>query len=115
MDRRVRTAWRCAPAVATVALLLAACGALGDAGSAAPAAAECPPADPVDATAISDARAALLVGMSEADAERCAAELGWGWRVGERDGEAFALTADYSPSRVTATVDAGAVTAVVVG
>lgn len=64
---------------------------------------------------ISDERAALLVGLSEAQAERCAAELGWGWRVGERDGEVFAVTADWSPTRVTVTVVDGAVTAVAVG
>jgi len=101
--------------VAISAALLAACGTSDDADPAAPAGAECPAADPADATAISDERAALLVGLPEADAERCATDLGWAWRVGERDGEAFALTADWSPSRVTVTVIDGAVTAIVVG
>lgn len=108
--------FRCGPvaAVAT-ALILAACGAADAAEPSDTAVAECPAADPADATAISDERAAVLVGLSEADAEHCATELGWGWRVGERDGEAFALTADYSPSRVTVTVVDGTVTAIVVG
>lgn len=97
------------------ALLLTACGASGDADSVPPADAECPAADPADATTITDERAALLVGLSEADAERCAADLGWGWRVGERDGEAFAVTADWSPTRVTVSVVDGTVTAIVVG
>jgi len=101
--------------IAVSVALLAACGARGDAGSEAPAGAACPATDPADASAITDDRAALLVGLPEADAERCAADLGWGWRVGERDGEAFALTADYSPSRVTVTVVDGTVTAIVVG
>jgi hypothetical protein len=97
------------------ALLLTACGrANGTAPASVPRAA-CPDADPADATAITEVRAALLVGLSEGDAQHCATELGWGWRVGERDGEGFALTEDYSLSRVTATVVDGAVTSIVVG
>lgn len=106
---------RCGLTLIAAALLLTACG---EADSTAPASiprAACPTADPADATAITEVRAALLVGLSEVDAERCAMELGWGWRVGQRDGEAFALTEDYSLSRVTATVVDGAVTAIVVG
>ena len=101
--------------IAVAAALLAACGGGSEAQPSDTAVAGCPANDPADATSITDARAALLIGLSEADSERCATELGWGWRVGERDGEAFALTADYSPSRVTVTVVAGIVTAVVVG
>jgi len=33
--------------------------------------------------------------FTESDAEACATSLGWAFRVGERDGESFALTADY--------------------
>lgn len=111
----IRTFRYCRVAVLATVLVLAACGGSGEAQPSDTAVAGCPATDPADATSITDARAALLVGLSEADSERCATELGWGWRVGERDGEAFALTADYSPSRVTVTVDDGIVTAVVVG
>lgn len=107
-NRRLRVA-----AAATAVALLASCGAATD--DTPPTATDCPAADPADATAITDGRASLLLGLPEADAERCAGELGWGWRVGERDGEAFALTADYSTTRVTVTVVGGVVTAIVVG
>jgi hypothetical protein len=75
----------------------------------------CPPADAADATAITSERAEMLVGLLEADAEKCAADLGWAYRVGSRDGENFALTADYSQQRVTVTVTLGVVTAISVG
>jgi len=101
--------------IAVSVALLAACGARGGADSAAPTGVECPAADPADAGAITDERAALLVGLTETDAERCATDLGWEWRVGGRDGEAFAVTADWSPTRVTVTVADGTVTAIVVG
>jgi hypothetical protein len=75
----------------------------------------CPAADAADATAITPERAELLVGLLEADAEKCAADLGWAYRVGSRDGENFALTADYSEQRVTVTITLGVVTAIAVG
>jgi hypothetical protein len=75
----------------------------------------CPPADAADATAITPERAEMLVGLLEADAEKCAADLGWAYRVGSRDGENFALTADYSQQRVTVTITLGVVTAIAVG
>ena len=64
---------------------------------------------------ISVTRAELLLGYSEADAQRCAAELGWSFRVGARDGESFALTEDYSLQRVTVIVNDDVVTAITVG
>ena len=76
---------------------------------------KCPPADEVDITAITTERADLLVGLPEEDAQRCAEKLGWAYRVGARDGENFALTADYSQQRVTVTVTLGVVTAISVG
>jgi len=91
--------------------LLSACG--GD--EPVTSANDCPAADPADATMITDARAALLVGLAEVDAEQCAMALGWTWRVGERDGEVFAVTADYSTTRVTVIVTNGAVTSIAVG
>jgi hypothetical protein len=51
----------------------------------------------------------------EADAEKCATDLGWAYRVGSRDGETFAVTADYSEQRVTVTITLGVVTAISVG
>ena len=75
----------------------------------------CPPADAADATAITPERAEILVGLMEADAEKCAADLGWAYRVGSRDGENFALTADYSQQRVTVTITLAVVTAIAVG
>lgn len=75
----------------------------------------CPETDVADRTEISEERAELLLGFSEADAERCAATLGWAYRVGMRDGESFALTMDYSPQRVTVSIEEGVVTAIVVG
>ena len=75
----------------------------------------CPAADPADRVEITQARADELLGFFEADAQRCAAELGWAYRVGMRDGESFALTEDYSLQRVTVTVENDVVTAIVVG
>lgn len=75
----------------------------------------CPAADPADRAEITQARADELLGFFEADAERCAAELGWAYRVGMRDGESFALTEDYSLQRVTVTVENDVVTAIIVG
>ena len=76
---------------------------------------ECPQPDEADATAITQERADKLIGFTESDAESCATSLGWVFRVGERDGESFAVTADYSQQRVTVSVTNDLVTAVVVG
>ena len=53
--------------------------------------------------------------MAEADATQAAESKGWVVRIGSRDGEDFALTMDYRTDRVTLTVKADKVTAVVVG
>jgi hypothetical protein len=90
---------------------LAACGA----GASTATDRECPSADAADLTEITVARADLLLGFSEADAERCAGELGWGYRVGMRDGEYFALTMDYSLQRVTVEVENDRVVRISVG
>jgi hypothetical protein len=66
-------------------------------------------------TEITRQRAELLVGYIEADAERCASELGWTYRVGQRDGESFALTEDYSLQRVTVVIADDRVTEITVG
>ncbi len=101
--------------VASVALifLLSGCGnSESDSGA---GAVECPQADTADFTAITQERADMLIGFTESDAESCALSLGWVFRVGERDGEGFALTADYSQQRVTVSVTDDLVTAVAVG
>ena len=79
------------------------------------ATAECTAVDEADATTIAQERADMLIGSTESGAESCAANLGWAFRVGERDGEDFALTADYSQQRVTVSVTNDLVTAVAVG
>ena len=77
--------------------------------------AECPQPDAADLTAITQERANKLIGLTESDAESCARSLGWAFRVGERDGESFAVTADYSQQRVTVSVTNDLVIAVAVG
>jgi len=66
-------------------------------------------------TGITQQRAELFLGWREADAQRCAEELGWAFRVGRRDDEVFALTMDYSAQRVNVEVDGGIITLIVVG
>mgnify|MGYP000250223495 CR=1 FL=1 len=95
-----------------VVLAFSACSEKPDIGS---PTAECPQPDAADATAITQERADMLIGLTESDAESCAKSLGWAFRVGERDGESFAVTADYSQQRVTVSVTNDLVTAVVVG
>jgi hypothetical protein len=75
----------------------------------------CPAPDAADGEAITVERADAVLGMSEAEAQACAEALGWGFRVGRRDGESFLLTADYVPSRITVEVDDDVVVAVSVG
>ena len=99
-------------------LILAGCGAAAEESAerdSESATTECPQSDKADLTAITQERADMLIGFTESDAESCATSLGWVFRVGERDGESFALTADYSQQRVTVSVTNDLVTAVVVG
>ena len=105
-------------ASALAALVLTGCGAGAEESAESEsesATAECPQPDAADATAIAQERADMLIGFTESDAESCATSLGWEFRVGERDGEGFALTADYSQQRVTVSVTKDLVTAVAVG
>lgn len=64
---------------------------------------------------IAQTAADTLIGLSESGAKQKADDEGWGFRVGRRDNEAYALTADYSPTRVTVEIDNGKVTKVTVG
>jgi hypothetical protein len=76
----------------------------------------CPPKSSADkGPGITQPRANALISMNEADAEMCAVELDWQYRVGQRDEEMFALTRDYRIDRVTVTVMGGFVTQVSVG
>ena len=103
-------------ASAIAVLVLAGCGSNADKNPETKTPpANCPQADTADMTAITQERADLLIGFTESDAESCALSLGWAFRVGERDGESFALTADYSQQRVTVSVTNELVTAVVIG
>lgn len=64
---------------------------------------------------ITQARANALLTMSDSDAEMCAMNLDWTYRLGQRDDEIFAGTFDYRTDRVTVTVMKGFVTQVNVG
>jgi hypothetical protein len=87
-------------------------GTSGGSPGAVPAPAENPTA-PV--AALDDASAKKLIGLTEAEAQKVATELGWQVRIAMRDGEAFMLTQDFQTNRVNLTIVAGSVTAVVVG
>lgn len=56
-----------------------------------------------------------LVGLPEDDATEAATRAGYTVRVVSRDGEGFAITMDYSPTRIDLDVDEGVVTAARVG
>ena len=56
-----------------------------------------------------------LEGFDESAAEVCVADAALIWRVVARDGEYFAVTADYSPQRVNAVIEQGVVTEITVG
>jgi len=75
----------------------------------------CPKLDSADQSGISQLRANALIDMSESQAEQCAASLNWGYRVGQRDSEMFAMTRDYRLDRVTVIVMLGRLTRVDVG
>lgn len=64
---------------------------------------------------ITQVRANTLITMNESDAQMCAMDLEWQYRVGQRDEEMFALTRDYRIDRVTVTVMSGFITKVDVG
>lgn len=56
-----------------------------------------------------------LVGFNEAAAQACVEDAGLVWRVTARDGEFFAVTADYSPQRLNAVIEQSVVVEVSVG
>ena len=76
----------------------------------------CPPISAADQDpGVTQSRANTLIGMSEGQAEECAMNLDWGFRVEQRDAEMFALTRDYRIDRVTVTVMSGFITKADVG
>ena len=76
----------------------------------------CPPKAQVDKDpGITQVRANALITMNESDAEMCAMDLDWQYRVGQRDEEMFALTRDYRIDRITVTVMNGFITKVDLG
>lgn len=76
----------------------------------------CPQINSADkSTGISVARANTLIGMKEGEAESCATQLDWGYRVVSRDGEDFPATLDYRLDRVSLTIKSGLITRVDVG
>jgi len=76
----------------------------------------CPQINAADKTiGISAARANTLIGMGEGDAESCAVQMDWGYRVVSRDGEDYAATRDYRLDRVSVTINSGLISRVDVG
>lgn len=76
----------------------------------------CPPKSKADKDpGVTQVRANTLITMNESDAEMCAMDLEWQYRVGQRDEEMFALTRDYRIDRVTVTVMNGFITKVDLG
>ena len=76
----------------------------------------CLQVSPADkSSGITQARAKSLVGMKEAEAEGCATQLDWGYRVVSRDGEDYPATFDYRLDRVSVTIKSGLISRVVVG
>jgi hypothetical protein len=76
----------------------------------------CPPKAAADKDpGITQVRANTLIGMSEISAEECAMDLGWTYRLGQRDDVPFAGTFDYRIDRVTVVIKAGLVIQVAVG
>lgn len=65
--------------------------------------------------AIEQSVANQLIGMKEDAAQLCAGLNQWGYRVGERDGEFFALTRDYRIDRITVSITKGIITEVQIG
>jgi hypothetical protein len=53
--------------------------------------------------------------MKEIDAESCAAQLQWGYRVVSRDGEDYPATLDYRLDRVSVTIKNGLISRADVG
>ena len=76
----------------------------------------CLQVSPTDkSSGITQARANSLVGMKEVEAEGCASQLDWGYRVVSRDGEDYPATFDYRLDRVSVTIKNGLISRADVG
>ena len=76
----------------------------------------CPQLSALDKSAgISVVRANTLIGMKEGEAESCAVQLDWMYRIVSRDGEDFPATLDYRLDRVSVTVKNGLITRADIG
>jgi hypothetical protein len=76
----------------------------------------CPQLSALDKSAgISVVRANTLIGMKEGEAESCAAQLEWMYRIVSRDGEDFPATLDYRLDRVSVTIKNGLITRADIG
>jgi len=76
----------------------------------------CPQLSALDKSAgISVVRANTLIGMKEGEAESCAAQLEWMYRIVSRDGEDFPGTLDYRLDRVSVTIKNGLITRADIG
>ena len=73
------------------------------------------PAPLQEEIAIPQGSASQLIGLTKRSAEICAQVNGWLYRVGEEDGEQFALTRDYRINRITVSIKSGRITNVLVG
>lgn len=73
------------------------------------------PAGGAALTAVQPDAASAFVGMATSDAIAMADADGRVWRVASEDGESFALTMDYVPTRVNFEIEAGIVTAAWMG
>jgi hypothetical protein len=71
------------------------------------------PTNPV--AALDSESSKKLIGLTEAEAQKVALELGWLVRIAMRDGEAFMLTKDFLTNRVNLTITKGLVINVAVG
>lgn len=75
---------------------------------------DCPAPLP-EGSAIPQTSTAQLIGLSKRSVQICAEVNGWSYRIGEEDGEQFALTRDYRVDRITVTIKDGIVTDIQVG
>ena len=76
----------------------------------------CPQLSALDKSAgISVVRANTLIGMKEGEAESCAAQMEWMYRIVSRDGEDFPATLDYRLDRVSVTIKNGLISRADIG
>lgn len=75
----------------------------------------CPSIEQQQTPIVTNAQAATLIGMKKDAATSCAANLGWGYRIGQEDDQLFALTKDYRLDRVTVVIKKGLITESVIG